>query len=188
MLSRSHSETRESTPSSTTSTKKRRKSASNEVGQAINGYYFCADILESLSIDHHLKKTLNHLTSLKTIDQKDITNPYLFKGAHMVTTFVRSVGNRTKELWRFIEEESRADIRLAEMEHESHKVMVTKCTVKVPIYVPPSFYRSLKLRYPVDVGRITRNGRVSTELITGSQRQSVGILTPKDFRPVVASE
>ena len=41
----------------------------------------------------------------------------------MVTTFVRSAGNRTKELWRFIEEASRADIRLAEMEHSSLKDM-----------------------------------------------------------------
>ena len=55
------------------------KSASNEVRQAINGYNFCADILESPSTDHHLKKTLNHLTSFKTFDQKDITNPYLFR-------------------------------------------------------------------------------------------------------------
>ena len=35
----------------------------------------------------------------------------------MVTNFVRSTGNRTKELWRFIEEASWTDIRLAELEH-----------------------------------------------------------------------
>ena len=31
----------------------------------------------------------------------------------MLTTFVRSAGNRTKELWNFIEEASRADVMLA---------------------------------------------------------------------------
>ena len=160
---------------------KRTKSASN-------GYYFCVDILESPSIDHHLKKILNHLTSLKTIDQKNITNPYLFKCAHMVTTFFPSAVNRTKEFWRFIEEASRADIRLAEMEHDSLKEMATKCTGRVPIYVHPSFYRSLKLRYLVDDGGITMNDRVNTELGTGSLRQVVGILTPEDFWLVVASE
>ena len=98
----------------------------------------------------------------------------------MVTTFVRSAGNRTKELWK--------PVGLADMEHKSLNVVATKCTGRVPIYAHPSFYRSLKLRYPVDVGGITRNVRVSTELGTGSLRQAVGILIPEDFRPVVASE
>ena len=89
----------------------------------------------------------------------------------MMTTFVRSAGNRTKELWRFIEEASQADIRLADMEHPSLKVMVTKCTGRVPIYVHHSFYRSLKLRYPVDVGEITRNDRVTSVLGTASDRR-----------------
>ena len=40
----------------------------------------------------------------------------------------------------------------------------------------------------MDVGGITRDDRVSTELGTGSLRQAVGILTPKDFQPVVNSE
>ena len=40
----------------------------------------------------------------------------------------------------------------------------------------------------MDVGEITRDDRVSTELGTGSLRQAVGIFTPKDFRPVVDSE
>ena len=72
---------------------------------------------------------LKSLTPLKTIDNhKDVTNPYLFRGAPIVTTYVRSAGNRTKELWRFIEETNREDIRLAEMEHPSINVMSTKCT------------------------------------------------------------
>ena len=66
--------------------------------------------------------------------------------------------------------------------------MLPFCSGRVPILVHPSFYRSLKLRYPMDVGGITRDDRVSTELGTGSLRQAVGILNPKDFRPIVASE
>ena len=42
----------------------------------------------------------------------------------MVTTFVRSAGNRTKELWRFIEEASRADIRPTELEHPLMKNVI----------------------------------------------------------------
>ena len=106
----------------------------------------------------------------------------------MVTTFVLSAGNRTKELWRFIEEASRAVIRLADMEHKSLKVMATKCTGRVPIYVHPSFFRSLKLRHLVDVGGITRNDRLNTELGSGSLHKTVGILTPEDFLSEVTSE
>ena len=40
----------------------------------------------------------------------------------------------------------------------------------------------------MDVGGITRDDRVSTELGTGSLHQVVGILTPKDFRPLLAIE
>ena len=61
-------------------------------------------------MDHILKQTLKPLVSLKKIDGKDITNPYLFKNAAMVTTFVRSAGPRTKELWHFLEGASRADV------------------------------------------------------------------------------
>ena len=106
----------------------------------------------------------------------------------MVTTYVRSTGNQTKELWRFIEEANRAVIRLAGMEHLSLNVMSSKCTGWVPIYVHSCFYRSLKLWCPLDVGGISRHGRVTNELGSGSLRQAVGILTPEDFRPVVYSE
>ena len=107
----------------------------------------------------------------------------------MVTTFARSVGNRTKELWRFIEEASRTHIRLTEMEHPSLNVMTSKCMGRVPIYVHPCFYRSLQLRYPLNVGEISRDDRVTIELGTGSLCQAVGILTPVvDFRPEVNSE
>ena len=189
ILSRSHSATRNPTPSpSTSDTGRRSKSASREVQQALNSFYFCQDILESPSLDRQIKSLLKPLRDFKKIDQKEITNPYLFEGAAMVTTFVRSAGGRTKELWQFIEEASRADMRLAEMGHDSLNEIAAKCTGRVPIYVHPTFYRSLKLRFPYDVGGISRSGRVTPELCTGSLRQAVGILTPKDFRPIVDTE
>ena len=120
---------------------------------------------------------------MKTIDQKDITNPYLFNGAAMVTTFVHSPGVRTKELWQFIEEASRTDIVLAEMGHCSHRDLLNKCTGRVPIYIHSYFYRSLTLRFPLDVGEMSRDDRKSTDVCTGSLRQAVGILTPKDSGP-----
>ena len=105
-----------------------------------------------------------------------------------MTTFVRSAGTRARELWRFLEEASRTDIRLVELYHPSLNKMLHQCTGKVPIYVHPYFYWSLKLRYPMDVGGIFRDGRVTNELVSGSLCQAVGILTPEDFRPVVDTE
>ena len=185
LLSRRHLMARDSIPPSPSpiATRHRSRSASNEVRCSLNAFYFCQGILEPSNIDHLLKKALKPLT----IDNH-VTNPYLFRGAPMVTTLVRSAGNQTKGLWRFIEEASRTDIRLAELEHPSLKKMSSFCSGRVPIYVHPSFSRALKLKYPMDVGRISWKGRVTTELGTGSRRQAVGILTPEDFRPVVDSE
>ena len=191
MLTRSHSATRLSpspqTPSTSTATvqKPRACSASTEARRAINSYYFCEDIIEN---PHMLKQSLKPLRSLKKIDTKDITKPHLFKDAPKLTTFVSSAGNRTKELWNFIDEASWADVMLVDTKNAMLKKMLPFCAGRVPILVHPSFYRSLKLRYPVDVGGITRDDRVSTELGTGSLRQAVGILTPKDFQPVVDNE
>ena len=105
-----------------------------------------------------------------------------------MTNFIRSAGNRAKELWCFIDEASRTDVRLAEMGHPSHNDIPNTCTGRVLIYVHPCFHRSLKFRYPYDVGGISRDSRVTTQLSTGSLRQTVGILTPKDLRSVVDSE
>ena len=74
------------------------------------------------------------------------------------------------------------------MEHLSFNVMSSKCMGRVPIYVHLCSYRSLKLWYPMDVGGISREGRVTNELGTGSLRQAVGILTPEDFRLIVDTE
>ena len=108
----------------------------------------------------------------------------------MVTTFVRSAGERTKGVWKFLSTVCQTDtgMKLAELDHSSLKKCITFCSGRVPILVHPSLYRSLKLQFPIDVGGITRDNRVTSELGTGSLRQAVGILTPKDSRPVVETD
>ena len=46
------------------------------------------------------------------------------------------------------------------------------------------FYRALKLKYPLDVGGVSRDGRVTTELDISSLRHVVGILTTEDFHAI----
>ena len=96
----------------------------------------------------------------------------------MVTTFVRSVGSRTQGVWKFLEEASQleGDVRLAELQHSSFKKLFANCSGRVPICVHPSFYGSLEVRFPLDVGGLSRGGRVAAGLGTGDWN---AILDPK---------
>ena len=95
----------------------------------------------------------------------------------MVTTFVWSVCDRTQGIWKFMETVCQTDtgVRSVELQHPSLNQMLNNCTGRVPVYVPPSLYRSLKEQFPLDVGRLSWDGRVNTELGTGSLRQAIGI-------------
>ena len=137
-----------------------------------------------------IKKMLKPLLQLEKIEKKKVNNPLNFKSAAMVTNFIRSAGDRTKGVWKFLDTVRQTDtgVKLAELEHSSLKRCLPFCSGRVPILVHPSFYRALKIRFPLDVGGVSRDGRVNTELSTGSLRQAVGILTPGDFRPIVDTE
>ena len=140
--------------------------------------------------DFQLRKALKPLLSFEKVNNANVSNPSNFRSAAMVTTFVRSAGDRTRGVWKFLSTVCQTDtgMKLAELEHSSVKKCIPYCSGKVPILVHPSLYMSLKLRFPIDLGGITRDNRVSTELGTGSLRQSVGILTPKDSQPIAANE
>ena len=126
----------------------------------------------------------------KKIKDLNVSNLANFRSAAMVTTFVQSAGDRTRGVWKFLSTVCQTDtgMKLAELEHSSLKKCIPFCSGRVPILIYPSLYRSLKLRFPIDVGGITRDNQVTTELGTGSLCQAVSILTPKDFRPVVNTE
>ena len=148
----------------------------------------CSTKLEAIA-DFQLRKKFKPLHDLEKIKNKKVSNPFNFRGVPMVTTF-RSVGSQTQGVCDFPNKASQTDavVRLAELEHPSLKKMFSFCAGRVPIYVHPSFYSLLKVRYPMDVGGVSRDGRVTAELGTGSLRQAVGILTPEDFRIIVDSE
>ena len=150
---------------------------------------FCTVGLDSVT-DYQLRKLLKPLLDLEKIQKKRICNPLNFTSAAMVTTFIRTAGDRTKGVWKFLDTVRQTDVgvKLAELEHSSLRRCLPFCSGRVPIFVHPSFYRSLKVRFPLDVGGVSRDGRVTTELGTGSLRQAVGILTPEDFRPIISTD
>ena len=159
------------------------------IGQMQRAAALCSAELEAVG-DFQLRKALKPLARLEKIHDLKVSNPTNFRSAAMVTTFVRSAGDRTKGVWKYLSTVCQTDtgIKLAELEHSSLKKCITYCSGRVPILVHPSLYRALKLKFLIDVGGITRDNRVTTELGTGSLRQAVSILTPKDFRPVVDDE
>ena len=150
---------------------------------------FCTIGPESV-VDYQLRKLLKPLLDQEKVQKKKISNPLKFNSAAMVTTFIRAAGDRTKGVWQFLDtvRQTDAGVKLAELEHSSLRRCLPFCAGRVPILVHPSLYRSLKVRYPLDVGVVSRDGRANTELGTGSLRQAVGILTPEDFRPIVSTD
>ena len=106
----------------------------------------CSVELEAVG-DFQLQKALKPLLSLEKIKNLNVSNPMNFRSAAMVTTFVRSAGDRTKGVWKFLSTVCQTDtgIKLAELEHSSLKNCIPYCSGRVPILVYPSLYRSLKI-------------------------------------------
>ena len=50
-----------------------------------------------------LRKALKPLLDLEKIDKKKTCYPINFRGTSIVTTFVRSAGDRTRGVWKFLE-------------------------------------------------------------------------------------
>ena len=88
-------------------------------------------------------------------------------------------------MWKLLETASQADagMKLAGKKNAKHlhKEGPYLCsTLSLQIFK--------KVRFPLDVGGLSRDGQVTTELGTGSLRQAVGILNPEDFWPIGDSE
>ena len=138
-------------------------------------------------LTHSQRTALRPLEVLEEVEEKRVDNPRNFRGAPMVTTFIREAEGRATGVWTMVKAAELAfpDIRMADKEHPSLEHMNTFCSGRAPIYVHPSLYRALKVLYPRDVGSISRTNRVTVELGRGSMGQAVGVLTSTDFRPVV---
>ena len=137
--------------------------------------------------NHEQKKALGPLLKLKPVCGKDVENLENFPDVIMVTTFVQSAVSRATKVWHILRraEQARSDVRLADWELLSLKRMNQFCAGRVPVYVHPSLYWSIKLACPLDVGGMSHDDQVTTELGTGSLEQAVGILKPKDLQSVV---
>ena len=133
--SRSHNRLLSNPPKEPKVHHKSHSTSSIQNSEELLGVALCSAKTKELSTDIQLRRALK----LKKIRDKNISDPYLFRGVPMVITFVRSVGSRIKSLWCFLEKASRADIKLAELEHPFLKKIVSFYSGWVPIYVHPYF-------------------------------------------------
>lgn len=131
------------------------------------------------------KTLLGGLYKMETIEGKNIEDPQNFPRAPGVITCIRETGNQL-EVWNHLYEARAAfpNIRMFELENHNLKNLRQFCSGRVPVLLHPSLYRAIKLTYPTDVGGIVTEGRMTSELGVGSLGQSVGVLSPADFRPV----
>ena len=89
-----------------------------------------------------------------------------------MTTFVRSAGSQTQGVWKFLEKASQTDagVSLAELEHPSLKKMALLPRGK-GYYLRSLFILQIrKVQFLMDVGWVSKDGWVTTELGTGSLR------------------
>ena len=137
------------------------KSEANKDLQAIA---LCFNYVD-LNHDFVFWRVLIPLLKFQKVNNTHIVNPRKFRVTPMVTTFIRSVGRHTKGVLQWLARASKADLdmRLVELEHSSLKKMANHCAGRVPVYVPPSVYRALKIRYLLDVGGLSRDNQVTTD-------------------------
>lgn len=64
--------------------------------------------------------------------------------------------------------ESFLAIRMVEVGTPQLKNLQKFCAERGPVILHPELYRVLKLTYPMDVGSIVLDGRMTTEMETGS--------------------
>ena len=119
-----------------------------------------------------------------------VNNPLNFRDAPLVTTFIREPKNRAISVWRTITaaESAFPGVVLVKRVHPSLTNMKAKCKGRAPIFIHPSLYRAIKIRFPHDVGGVARTDTVTKELGIDSLGQAVGILTREDFLPMLDTD
>lgn len=75
-------------------------------------------------------------------------------------------------------------VRMVKTESPVLKKMSNLCAGRNPFNLHPSLYKALKLTFPTDVGGIASDGRITTDIETGSLGQFEEVLNPIDFCPV----
>lgn len=123
---------------------------------------------------------LRALLSMKNCGERELEDPTNFPNAKMALTVVR-VGTGSRQAWGRIEEAKRSDTPII-TDNEQISQLKQFCSGRVPVLVHPSLYRALKLTFPWDVGGISQDGSIKTEMGTGSMGEAVGIPTQTMFQ------
>lgn len=55
------------------------------------------------------------------------------------------------------------------------------CSGSSPVFVHPSLYRALKITFSLDIGGLSPDDTIKSEMGTGSMGEAVGVLNPAMF-------
>ena len=147
------------------------------------------EIFENLS--DPMRKILHSLKKRRTFNKKNCEDPRNFPNARLVMTLIKTT--ERVRAWDLIEHSKKAfpDIVMVDKGNEEDRIMRSvrnKIAGRLPIYVHPSLYRSLKLMYPSEIGVIVRDGHVPHDHGHGNLGLHAGQLCLEDFEPVCDKE
>lgn len=122
---------------------------------------------------------------MTSVESKSIEYHRNFPQAPGVVTCIRDTGEYLKMSCHLYEaKDAFSNARVFEVGSLKLKRLSKFCAGRLPVLHQPSLYRALKQTYPVDVGGIVLDGRMTSEMDTRSLGQSVGVLAAADFHPV----
>lgn len=125
---------------------------------------------------------LKVLLSMNKCGEKDLEDPTNFPHAKMVLSVVR-IGSGSRQAWGMIEVKKTFETSpIIITENKELSKLKQFCAGRAPVVVHPSLYRALKLTFSCDVGGISHNGTIKTEMATESMGEAVGIFTQTMFQ------
>ena len=149
------------------------------------GVHICrvdSNIAEKSKLQAQGLKNLRILQNFKEVNGKSVEDPRNFPYAPKILTVIKTGENL--QVWDMLKEASTSFYMatpLAVRHLTDLKKSKQNCLGRVPMLLHPSLYRALKLTFPRDVGGVSQDGSISTEMGVDPMGPAVGVLTPHMF-------
>lgn len=118
------------------------------------------------------------LLKVSTVDGQSVEDTRNFPKVYGLIAWIRNSG-RDLKIWDHLSESKDGENGNTRLKKKNAKVLCREGSC-----YSPTLYRDLTLSYPTDVASIVLDGRMTTEIDTGSLVQSARLLLSADFRPV----
>lgn len=138
---------------------------------------------KALDRDQSSQKTiLRPLFKYTSMDSKSMEDTRNFPKAPGVTTLIRNMRGNLKVCDHLAEaRDTFPNIKMTKLGSPELRRMSQMYAERVPVILHPCLYKTLKLSYPMDVSGIFLEGRIMSNISTGTRVQSVRVQTTTDF-------